>query len=171
MATGGITPVGAGNVAAAPKTPPAPAPAANPAPAAAPAATATLSPEAAQGRVNFAYESWNTAIGNGVNNSDPDARNAARGVLGASLQQTQQQAEEAKAAGRPYDMDVGLAANMANNTATTLLGGEKSPDPNAQSTKTLAEMNATALNYLEARKAQAQADITANGGGQPPAGQ
>lgn len=62
-------------------------------------------------------------------------------------------------------MDAGLAANMANNSATVLLGGQNPPDPNAQSTRTLAEMNATAMNYLEARKAQVQAEINASGGG------
>lgn len=156
--TVGGPPPGAG--AAPPKPPAAPEIGAG-----APAATTTLSPQAAEARVNMAYERWDSSIENGVKNADPEARNAARSVLGLSLRQTQEQADAAKAAGKPYDKDAGLAANMANNTATTLLGGQTPPDPNAQSTRTLAEMNAAAMNYLEARKAQVQAEITANGGG------
>ncbi len=161
LTIGGAPPVGVGSTGALPPRPPAaPEPGTG-----APTATTTLSPEAAQARVSNAYEMWNTSIENGVKNADPEARNAARGVLGLSLKQTQEQSEVARAAGKPYDMDAGLAANMANNSATILLGGQNSPDPNAQSTRTLAEMNTTAMNYLEARKAQVQAEINASGGG------
>lgn len=164
MATGGVPPTGVG--APPPVAPkPAPTPQAPPAPtsqASAPVATTELSADSSKVRTEIAYERWNKSIENGVTNADPDARAAARGTLQTSLQQTEAQAAAAKEQGKPYDMDAGLAANMANNSAQTLLGGEKSPDPNAQSTKTLTDMHTTSLSYLKAR----EAELIAQNGGQ-----
>lgn len=156
-----------GNVASRP-APTTPTPAAQTTNTAAPAtatATTTLSPEAAGARVKETYDQWNASIGNGVNNSDPDAQKAARGLLSTSLQMTENDRVAHEKEGKPYDPDAGFAANMASTGAKMLLGGENPPDPNAQSTKTVAEMSSTALAYLQAREAELKAQT---GGTAPP---
>ncbi len=166
MAGGAISPAGGGNV-------PAVAPKANPAPAAppaattqqaAPAATSDLSANAPQTRVDMAYERMNQSITNGVNNQDPEAQAAARGLVRSSVEAVQHEAAQHAKDGTPYDPDAGFAAHIASGGAQELLGGEKSPDPNAPKTKTLTDMSASALNYLEARKAA----LVAENGGQMP---